>query len=152
MSNMSKVLRCEGFRWDAVPVRRYKTGGSHFKAITRQTLLGEREDESGLNFLTRYFEIERGGYSSLERHRHPHTVMVIRGRGRVVLGDATQSISTFDCVYVAPGTIHQFQAAADEPLGFVCIVDRDRDRPVLVLPNEATEGAEGNGSGMSGNP
>jgi hypothetical protein len=28
--------------------------------------------------------------------------------------------------------VHQFRATAAEPLGFLCVVDRERDRPVPV--------------------
>jgi len=46
--------------------------------------------EEPFNFVTRYFEIQPGGYSTLERHQHPHAVVVIRGRGRVMLGDRSR--------------------------------------------------------------
>jgi quercetin dioxygenase-like cupin family protein len=135
------VVREDRFRWNAVPLRNYKSEGTHFKAISRQTLLGEGAGEQALEFITRYFEIQPGGYSSLERHQHPHSVLVIRGRGRVLLDDEVHTVSAFDCVYVSPHTVHQFQATGDEPLGFLCIVDRDRDRPELVGPGEACSDA-----------
>jgi quercetin dioxygenase-like cupin family protein len=137
MSETSKVLRCERFRWEAIPLREYKPEGTHFRKITRQTLLGEGEGEEELGFVTRYFEIQPGGYSSLERHRHPHSVMVLRGTGQLLLDRDVVPIKPFDCIYVSPDTIHQFQATGAEPLGFLCIVDRRRDRPVLVSREEA---------------
>jgi quercetin dioxygenase-like cupin family protein len=133
----SKVLKAGGGGWSGVAVRKYKTDGDHFKEITRRTLMGDGEGEERLGFVTRYFEILPGGYSSLERHDHPHAVVVLRGRGRVVLDRSTHDLEPFDCVYVSPGAIHQFQATASEPLGFLCVVDRDRDRPVVVRPQEA---------------
>jgi len=132
MRDRSKVLKAAGFRWQGVEVREYKADGAPCKDVTRQTLLGEGEGEADLNFITRYFEIQPGGYSTLERHRHPHAVVVIRGRGRVALGDHTYDLAPFDCVYVAPGAVHQFAASGGEPLGFLCMVDRVRDRPELV--------------------
>jgi len=128
---MSKVVRGRGYRWQGVPLRAYKDAGdgaARFSGVTRQTLLGEGEDEAALNFITRYFEVEPGGYSSLELHRHPHSVIVVRGRGRVLLAGVSHDLEPLDVVYVSPETPHQFQAL-DEPLGFLCIVDRDRDRP-----------------------
>ena len=83
----SKVVRCHDYRWQDVPLREYKTEGSHFRDITRQTLLGEAEGEAALNFITRYFEVQPGGYSTLEHHQHPHSVVILRGRGEVVLED-----------------------------------------------------------------
>jgi quercetin dioxygenase-like cupin family protein len=132
----SKVLQGRDFRWPDVALGSYKAAGADHAGVTRQTLLGSGAGEDALNFLTRYFEIEPGGYSSLERHRHPHTVVVVRGRGTVRLGERTAPVAPLDCVYVAPGTVHQFRAAADEPLGFLCIVDRVRDRPQPVTEGE----------------
>jgi len=149
MSQPSKVLKFDSYRWESVALREYRSGDPRFKGITRQTLLGEGNGEAPLTFLTRYFEVEPGGHSSLERHEHPHAVVILRGQGRVRLGGETHAIGPFDCVYVSPGTVHQFQAGAEEPLGFLCVVDRHRDRPVAVNPGEdeaeagGREGAEG---------
>ena len=133
MSGPSKVLKHRGFRWEGVEVRRYKETtepeAERFSGVTRQTVLGEGAGEESLNALYRYFEVEPGGFSSLELHRHPHAVFVLRGRGTVRLGEESFAIEPFDCVYVSPETPHQFRADAGEPLGFLCIVDRDRDRP-----------------------
>ncbi|MBI4345637.1 MAG: cupin domain-containing protein [Elusimicrobia bacterium] len=123
-----------GFRWEAVDLREYTAAGTHFKDVTRQSLLGDAAGEGDLNFITRYFEIQPGGYSTLERHQHPHVVVVLRGRGRVLLGDKSYEIGPYDCVYVSPKVYHQFQATGDEPLGFLCTVERIRDRP--ELPSE----------------
>ena len=134
MDDRSKLLKFAGppFRWDAVPVREYKTADARHKDVTRQTLLGEGTGEEPFNLVTRYFEIQPGGYSSLERHQHPHAVVVLRGRGRVILGERTFDIAPYDCVYVSPGVTHQFRATGGEPLGFLCMVDRVRDRPEVV--------------------
>ncbi|MCO6442409.1 MAG: cupin domain-containing protein [Nitrococcus mobilis] len=132
----SKVVRAKGYRWQGVPLREYKAEGSHFQAITRQSLLGEGADEQAINFLTRYFELQPGGYSTLEHHQHPHTVVVLRGSGEVILGNRVEAIDRHDCIYIAPGAFHQFHASRGEPLGFLCIVDRHRDRPALPTQDE----------------
>lgn len=134
MSDQSKVIKCNNFEWDGVERKDYKKGDGCYKDIHRFSLLGEQYNEQELNFQTRYFEIQRGGWSSLEHHRHPHSVIIIRGSGKVILGDNVRDIGLHDVVYIAPDTLHQFQAGADEPLGFICIVDRHRDRP--QLPDE----------------
>lgn len=132
MDDRSKVLRFRDYRWDTVPLREYKSGDAPYRDVTRQTILGEGRGEEPFNFLTRYFEIQPGGYSTLERHQHPHAVVVIRGRGRVTLGERSYELAPFDCVYVSPGVAHQFRATGEEPLGFLCTVDRVRDRPEVV--------------------
>lgn len=133
MNGRSKVIRHDGFRWEGVAVREYKAQDGSFRGVTRQTILGEGDGEGDLAFVTRYFEVAPGGYSSLERHQHPHSVVVLRGRGEVRLAGATHPVRPFDCVYVAPGDIHQFRANGDEPLGFLCVVDRVRDRPQQLI-------------------
>ena len=134
MKNNSKIIHCKNYHWDTVDQKQYKTNKSNFKDISRYSLLGEGENEHELNIHTRYFEIQPGGYSSLEFHRHPHSVIIIRGSGSVILGDEVHLLGLHDVVYISPETIHQFHADNDEPLGFVCIVDRYRDRP--SIPDE----------------
>ena len=86
MTRRSKVLAARDFRWP-VALKPYKDGGELYRAVTRQTLLGEGEGEEALSFLTRYFEVAAGGYSTLEQHQHPHSVVILRGRGTVQLGE-----------------------------------------------------------------
>lgn len=116
------------FRWHGVELTRYKDEGSApFRDVTRQTLF-KRPDMQGE---LRYFEVAPGGHSTLERHVHAHAVLVLRGRGRVLVGRAIHAIGPHDLVSVAPRTWHQFRADADGPLGFLCMVDATRDKPEL---------------------
>jgi S-methyl-1-thioxylulose 5-phosphate methylthiotransferase len=132
MSQTSRVIKCRDYRWQGIERQAYKAEPAPFKDVTRQTLLGDAPGEAPLRFITRYFEVQPGGYSTLELHEHPHAVIVLRGTGHVVLGGEPQAIAPYDCVYVAPRTTHQFRAAGTEPLGFLCVVDRVRDRPRVV--------------------
>ncbi len=120
------VRQLEPFRWEGVAVRPYKAEGTHFSGITRQVLF---EGGEGLGCQLRYFEIAPGGWSSLERHRHAHAVMIVQGRARVLIGDRIVDAGTHDLVQVPPLTWHQFQASSDLPLGFLCMVDCERDVP-----------------------
>lgn len=120
------VRRTDDFRWDGITVSAYKTGGTHFAGITRQLLFDGGE---GLGCELRYFEVAPGGYSSLERHRHAHAIMVVRGRGRALVGNRVFDLSTQDLVRVPPLTWHQFRADGSEPFGFLCMVDCGRDTP-----------------------
>jgi mannose-6-phosphate isomerase-like protein (cupin superfamily) len=115
------------FRWDGVPVLSYKEdGGTHFRAITRQVLFDDA-DSAGAQL--RYFEVSPGGHSTLERHDHVHSVMVIRGGGHALVGGEIHSLGTNDLVRVPPRTWHQFRATGDEALGFLCLVRGERDKP-----------------------
>ncbi|WP_138431539.1 cupin domain-containing protein [Fodinibius saliphilus] len=127
----SKVVKCSDYEWDSVSHKEYKDDQSCYKGVQRYSLLGTRNDEQALNFETRYFEVETGGYTSFEYHRHPHSVVVIRGMGTVILDNEVCELSLHDVVYIAPNTLHQFHADHGESLGFICTVDRYRDRPTL---------------------
>lgn len=131
---MAKIVKCKDFEWEGITPRRYKEDRSCFKGVHRYSILGESADEQQLNFQTRYFEVDAGGYTTLEYHRHPHTVIIIRGSGTVVLDSQLHDLSLHDVIYITPETLHQFHADKGEKLGFLCIVDRYRDRP--MLPDE----------------
>lgn len=124
---MSEHVRETGpFRWDGVAVKPYKQDGTHFAGVTRQVLF---DGGAGLACQLRYFEVAPGGWSSLERHHHAHVVVIVRGGGRVLIGDRIVEVRGHDLVCVPPLTWHQFQCAGDEPLGFLCMVDCERDVP-----------------------
>lgn len=122
----------EGFRWDSVAHQPYKQDGSApFKDISRQVLFHEAD----LGCEMRYFEMDAGGYSTLERHEHAHAVMILRGRGDCLVGQDVQPVKPFDLITIPSWTWHQFRASEAEPFGFLCMVNVQRDRP--QLPTEA---------------
>ncbi len=118
----------EGFRWEAVAHQPYKQDGSApFKDISRQVLF--HQDDLGCEL--RYFEMNAGGYSTLERHEHAHAVMILRGRGECLVGNEVRTVKQFDLVSIPSLAWHQFRATSGEPLGFLCMVNVLRDRPRL---------------------
>jgi quercetin dioxygenase-like cupin family protein len=122
----------EPFRWEAVAHQPYKQDGSApFKDISRQVLF--HEDDLACEL--RYFEMDAGGYSTLEQHEHAHAVMVIRGTGDCLVGTEVRPVKPFDLVSIAAWQWHQFRANRGEPLGFLCMVNAQRDRP--RLPTDA---------------
>ena len=118
----------DGFRWDGVAYQPYKQDGSApFKDISRQVLF----HEAALGCELRYFEMDANGYSTLERHEHAHAVMILRGHGQCMVGEDVRDVKPFDLVTIPGWTWHQFRATASEPLGFLCMVNVQRDRPAL---------------------
>jgi mannose-6-phosphate isomerase-like protein (cupin superfamily) len=134
MSGSPLVRRHKGdFHWEGVDVLAYKQEGSApFKDVTRQVLFDSQDPPAQL----RYFEVAAGGHTTLERHEHVHSVMVIRGRGQCLVGERAYDLGPNDLVNVPPMTWHQFKASADSPLGFLCLVASERDRPQLPNPEE----------------
>ena len=128
------------YAWDGVEQEAYKHGqeaeeaGRKWQGIIRQVLVGNHAEAT--QFHVRYFEVSPSGYSSLEKHEHAHVVIAVRGQGRAVLDATAHEMQPLDTVYVAPWTPHQFLALGDEPFGFLCIVDAERDRPQSVSQTE----------------
>ena len=120
------------FRWEGVEEETYKLGtrderGFGWRGVTRHTLTSPSAAPGA--FETRYFEFEPAGYSSLEKHRHVHFIVVLRGYGRALVGDRVHEISPFDALYVPSLAPHRWLNAGAEPFGFLCTVDGERDRP-----------------------
>jgi quercetin dioxygenase-like cupin family protein len=123
----------DGYRWDDVAHLPYKQeGAAPFKDISRQVLF----QEPGMGCELRYFEMDAGGYSTLERHEHAHAVMILRGQGQCLLGDHVVAVKPFDLVSIPSWTWHQFRATEGEALGFLCMVNQQRDRPQLPAEQE----------------
>ncbi|HUO97749.1 MAG TPA: cupin domain-containing protein [Rhizomicrobium sp.] len=133
MSTKNPVRRFRAFRWEDTDLLAYKEEGSApFKAITRQTLFRDPALKGEL----RYFEMATGGYSTLERHEHMHAVLILRGAGECLVGDEVFEIATNDLVTIEANTWHQFRANAGQPLGFLCMVNAERDKPQLPSEEE----------------
>jgi ribulose-bisphosphate carboxylase large chain len=123
------------FRWDHVELEPYKVSahaGGEFAGASRQVLVGRRGER--VAFHLRYFELEAGGYTSLEHHRHCHVVVGVRGRGLVRVGEETYRLKPLDTIYIGPEQAHQLRAAGRSKFGFFCIVDARRDKPRPVAP------------------
>jgi quercetin dioxygenase-like cupin family protein len=116
-----------------VAVLAYKPlAAAPFRDVTRQVLF----EDPALACQLRYFEVAAGGHTTLERHVHVHAVMVIRGGGSCLVGACIYTLAPQDLVAVPPLTWHQFRATDDCPLGFLCMVNTDRDRPQLPAPED----------------
>ena len=100
-----------GWDWDGVPCTQLQPG------ITAQRFIS-RQDGSD-NIEMRYFEIEPGARSNFEKHNYEHAVLVLRGRGEILLGEDVFPVKFGDAVFVEADEIHQFRAAEDELFGFL---------------------------------
>ena len=128
--NHSKVIRHDGeFAWQGIALEAYKATTESWAGISRRELVGKRGESA--QFQVRYFEIEPGGFSTLEKHEHEHVVFAVRGVGEVQFGCYIYKVGFGDVVYVAPNDPHQFRTPNDatEPFGFLCIVNSERDAP-----------------------
>jgi quercetin dioxygenase-like cupin family protein len=110
------------FQWEVIGQQAYQS--SEVIGVSVRWLIGPAEGAP--NFAVRYFEIAPGECTSLDRHEHDHGVVVLRGRGEVLLGDEVSEVSFGDAVYVSPNEAHQFRCTGDAPLGFLCVIRAPR--------------------------
>ena len=122
-----------GFEWGDRSSSAYKdardlAGALEFKGVRRVELVGKFGERSRTDL--RYFEIEPGGYSSLEKHLHAHIVIGARGHGVLVVEGRRETLAPMDIACIGPLETHRLHNESAEPFGFFCIVDHDRDRPM----------------------
>ena len=125
-------LAFDDFQWQGRTAINYKESDQDsFSGIHRVELIGKQGEQT--QFDLRYFEIQSRGYSSLETHSHAHVIIVAKGNGEVLIDNVTYQVKVNDIVYVRPNATHQLKNTSDESFGFYCIVDRERDKPKIVI-------------------
>jgi quercetin dioxygenase-like cupin family protein len=83
------------------------------------------KNDGAPNFAMRLFRIEPGGHTPRHTHHWEHEVFVVTGKGRVWAEDGWKDIERGSFVLVVPNEEHQFEAAADQSLEFLCLVPND---------------------------
>ena len=118
MSVIHKFNEAEGgWDWEGVPVLSY---GPQRPGVTVRRFISRRDKSNNLE--VRYFELEPGSVSNFESHNYEHAVLVLRGSGTVYLDGEEHRIAFGDAIFVDSDAVHQFRAAPDETLGFMCAV------------------------------
>ncbi|MBL7200228.1 MAG: cupin domain-containing protein [Anaerolineae bacterium] len=117
---MAVVHRHTGqLEWEGVPVGRYPPS-KEMQGVSVRWLIGPQEKAP--TFALRYFEIEPGGWTSLDRHAHEHGVFILKGRGQVRIEEEWFEVEFGDVIYIPPNEVHQLRSLGDEPLGFLCVI------------------------------
>ena len=106
------------FSWDGVEGKPIEMDG--IKDALKHILIGK--NEGAPNYIMRYFELAPGGHSRLETHPQEHTVIILRGKGKVQMEDTIHDVQPFDAVFIEGGALHQFSNPGDAPFGFVCVI------------------------------
>jgi mannose-6-phosphate isomerase-like protein (cupin superfamily) len=124
-----RVTRAREGGWEGVEPAGY-TPDAPGTGVARHTIVGSRKsdrNEPGPAMELRYFEVQPGAASRLEKHEHEHYVIVRTGLGYAVIGDQATEIAPNDVIYIGPLELHQFVNRGSEPFGFYCFVDTCRD-------------------------
>jgi mannose-6-phosphate isomerase-like protein (cupin superfamily) len=133
-----RIVRAAAQGWDGVEVSGYAADAAG-TGVARHTIVGHRKSdpsEPGPKMELRYFEVQPGCASRLEKHEHEHYVVVRTGKGYAVIGDDALEVAADDVVYVGPLELHQFVNRGDTPFGFYCFVESCRDFPQVASHDE----------------
>ena len=80
-----------------------------------------------MDSVLRLFDVEPGGHTPKHSHDWPHINFVASGGGVLFLDGEEHPLLPGSYAYVPSNHEHQFRAAADAPLSFVCIVPEGGD-------------------------
>jgi quercetin dioxygenase-like cupin family protein/RimJ/RimL family protein N-acetyltransferase len=94
--------------------------GDGIEGVVKRVLVSPEDGWDG--WVMRLFDIDAGGHTPKHAHDWPHVNFVASGHGALYLDGADHPLEAGSYAYVPAGREHQFCAAADEPLSFVCIV------------------------------
>ncbi|MDH3365982.1 MAG: cupin domain-containing protein [Thermoplasmata archaeon] len=76
------------------------------------------------NFYMRLFDVAPGGNTPSHTHVWEHEVYVVKGNGKIVLGDSDEPLSEGDAVFVAPNERHQFVNDGHSVLRMICVIPK----------------------------
>ncbi len=81
------------------------------------------------NFSMRIFRVEAGGH--IPEHSHPweHEILVLKGRGKIRIGDQEFEVKEGNAIYIPPDLPHEYFAY--EEILFLCMIPNEGVPPEL---------------------
>ncbi len=111
----------------AVPLQDVSSGAS----TRSQVLLGP--EDGAPRFAMRRFVMGEGGGMPLHTNLVEHEQYVLRGRGRVVIGEEVHVVTKGDVLFIPAGVPHSY-TVLDAPFEFLCVVPNAKDEIAIVEP------------------
>ena len=99
------------------------------RSTSFQVLIGS---DQAPNFALRRFIMEPGGGMPRHTNQVEHEQYVLRGRGRVGIGEEVFEVEADDVVYIPAGVPHWYEALGDEAFEFLCVVPNQPDRLTIL--------------------
>ena len=88
--------------------------------VRKAVVISEKEGWS--DHILRVFTIGPGGYTPRHAHDWEHINYIMKGRGKLRLGDEVHELKEKDFAVVPSNVEHQFENPYDTELEFICIV------------------------------
>ncbi|MDO9545552.1 MAG: cupin domain-containing protein [Pelolinea sp.] len=108
------------FQWEDVQANVLDMDG--IQSARKHILIGDKENAP--NSIMRFFNLDPGGHSNLERHPQEHSVIILQGKGNVQIGNEVFNVEPFDVVFIEGNELHQFSNPFDDPFGFICVIPK----------------------------
>ena len=84
------------------------------------------EDMGAPNFHMRAFDVAPEGNTPKHSHDWEHEVYVLKGSGKIVLGNGEERISEGDAIFVSPNELHQFVNDGPSELSMICVIPKPK--------------------------
>ena len=86
----------------------------------RANVIGAAEGWS--DHVMRLFRLQPGGHTPRHQHDWEHINHIVKGKGRLRIGETVHELTEKDFALVPSNTEHQFENPYDEVFEFICIV------------------------------
>ncbi len=108
--------------WEGVEKKGYPSGEGPQdpRGVSVCWLVGRNEQAP--YFAVRYFEVQPGGQTIFDQHQHDHGVFVLRGRGKVLVGEKEYEVGFGDVIYIPPQEVHQLKNVGEDIFAFLCVI------------------------------
>jgi len=112
------------FNWEGTRTRTYQVDG--VSQVSETWLIGKKEGAQ--NFAMRYYQLEPGGSSRKEQHPYDHGILILQGRGEVLIDQDISSFERGDIIYIPPDALHQLSNTGTDLMGFICVIPARREK------------------------
>jgi len=100
---------------EAIPVE-----GVGVKGVAKRVVAGPLTGAP--NFVIRVFTVEQKGYTPHHSHPYEHGIVILKGEGKVLIGEEEHEVSEGSVVTVPPNMPHQVVNNVSPELVLVCVV------------------------------
>ncbi len=83
------------------------------------SILLQKGDFPGCGLAVTWVEVRPGGKQKLHSHEPQQAYVIVKGRGRMKVGDDQRNVEEGDLIYLPAGVMHGIENSSDEVLEYV---------------------------------
>jgi len=73
-------------------------------------------------YAMRVFEVKPGGHIKAHSHPWEHEIYVLKGKGRIRVGESFYDVEEDTAIYIPPNVIHEYWNTGESVLRFICTI------------------------------